>query len=81
MSETKKPQSYIAQVPIKTLDENGHVVVIQPGQLVPKAVSEQELVELEGMKAVAPVGQDPQAAPDAEAKPAGRGTAKNKEEK
>lgn len=76
-------KSYIAQVPIKTLDAEGRVVVIQPGEVVPEVVGAQDRAELESIKAIAPAASAPQAdaqktdapeadADEAEAKPAGK---------
>lgn len=71
-------KSYIAQVPIKTLDAEGRVVVIQPGEVVPEVVGAQDRAELESVKAIAPAASAPQAdaseadADEAEAKPEGK---------
>ena len=66
-------KSYIAQVPIKTLDAEGRVVVIQPGEVVPEVVGAQDRAELEGVKAIAPQAAAYEAdADEAEAKPAGK---------
>ncbi|MDO4795518.1 MAG: hypothetical protein Q4A28_06205 [Brachymonas sp.] len=71
-------KSYIAQVPIKTLDAEGRVVVIQPGEVVPEVVGAQDRADLESVKAIAPAASAPQAdapeadADEAEAKTAGK---------
>lgn len=69
-------KSYIAQVPIKALDAEGRVIVIQPGEVVPEVVGAQDRAELESVKAIAPAASAPQAdaseADAAEAKPAGK---------
>ena len=52
-------KSYIAQVPIKTLDAEGRVVVIQPGEVVPEIVGAQDRTELAAAKAIAPVASAP----------------------
>ncbi|MDO4706699.1 MAG: hypothetical protein Q4A98_10925 [Comamonadaceae bacterium] len=71
-------KSYIAQVPIKTLDAEGRVVVIQPGEVVPEVVGAQDRAELESMKAIAPAASAPQSdaseadADEAEGKPTGK---------
>lgn len=73
-------KSYIAQVPIKTLDAEGRVVVIQPGETVPEVVGAHDRAELESVKAIAPAASAPQAdayeADAAEAKPAGKPSTK-----
>ena len=52
-------KSSIAQVPIKTLDAAGRVVVIQPGEVVPEVVGAQDRAELESVKAIAPAANAP----------------------
>lgn len=83
-------KSYIAQVPIKSLDAEGNVVVIQPGEPVPK-MSEQDHAELASVNAIAPAASvpladepkadEPQAeTAESESKPKGRTTRKSNAE-
>ncbi len=70
-------KSYIAQVPIKSLDAEGNVVVIQPGEPVPEMVSAQDRAELASVKAIAPMA-DTQTEQEPAAKPARKGKTEQK---